>query len=351
MKKNQIVFIIVFLSILFLPIITFNYRGTVSEKENRNLQSRPKNFKEANNYISDRFGFRNEFLKIYSYFPQEKINGNVIYGKQDWLFYTADGNLSDFLKTNISQERAKKFAENLKSMSDWCKENGIVFIAIVAPNKHSVYEEFYILNRPKGKTFMDYCAQETEKQNINFIWARDQIISSKKDFSFPLYYKTDTHWNSSGAKLYSEILNKIIENNFPQTTFPKIEYETQVQLNKNSTHDIVNMLTTHKKFSDYEVSIKPKDKNFSDYYEYIKNEGPNGVITKGKNEKLPRALIYRDSFFIALEPFTSSMFSEAEYKWERLTKDKKDYILKNKPDILIYESVERYAFSIADIEF
>jgi len=111
------------------------------------------------------------------------------------------------------------------------------------------------------------------------------------------------------------------------------------------------MLTTNKKFSDYEVSIKPKEKDFSSYYEYLKNEGRNGVIIKGKNEKLPKALIYRDSFFSALEPFTSPMFSEAEYKWARLTKDEKEYILKNKPDILIFESVERYAFSIADIEF
>ena len=88
--------------------------------------------------------------------------------------------------------------------------------------------------------------------------------------------------------------------------------------------------------------------NRTEIENYLKNEGTNGVHTKGTNENLPRALIFRDSFFYALEPFISPMFSEAEYKWKQFNESDKEYILKYKPDIIIFEAVERYAPNIVN---
>ena len=88
-------------------------------------------------------------------------------------------------------------------------------------------------------------------------------------------------------------------------------------------------------------TLSPIGKKNSDFYEYLKNEGRAGVHTKGTNENLPRALIFRDSFFSMLEPFTSPLFSESEYIWRNFRDSEKETILKYKPDILIFEIVER----------
>ena len=64
--------------------------------------------------------------------------------------------------------------------------------------------------------------------------------------------------------------------------------------------------------------------------------------TKGTDENLPRALIFRDSFFTALEPFASPLFSEAEYRWKNFSDEDKSSVLLYKPDIIIFECVERY---------
>jgi len=53
------------------------------------------------------------------------------------------------------------------------------------------------------------------------------------------------------------------------------------------------------------------------------------------------AVIFRDSFFSALEPFTLCVFSRAEYIWHHFTSDDKARILTDKPDIVIWEVVER----------
>lgn len=53
--------------------------------------------------------------------------------------------------------------------------------------------------------------------------------------------------------------------------------------------------------------------------------------------------MFRDSFFIALEPFVSPLFSEVEYVFKLFTEADKERILEYKLDIVIFEHVERYA--------
>ncbi|MDR1956427.1 MAG: hypothetical protein LBQ30_06190, partial [Treponema sp.] len=62
-------------------------------------------------------------------------------------------------------------------------------------------------------------------------------------------------------------------------------------------------------------------------------------------------IIFRDSFFTALEPFASAQFSSAEYIWRSFNESEKQYILANKPDIIIWEVVERSISGILSSEW
>jgi hypothetical protein len=77
------------------------------------------------------------------------------------------------------------------------------------------------------------------------------------------------------------------------------------------------------------------------YYRYTKNEEKDGIVTENTDIALSRAIIFRDSFFTALEPFISTLFSSAEYHVRWFTEQDKQAILQNKPDIIIWEVVER----------
>ncbi|GHT51027.1 hypothetical protein FACS1894102_6820 [Spirochaetia bacterium] len=168
------------------------------------------------------------------------------------------------------------------------------------------------------------------------IYPRDYLISKKA--LMPIYFEIDTHWNMLGASYVADLLFEKIKKDFPNTLFPEIEYIMDV--NYDSFGDIVPMsgFTSYGKTTI--PDIHPKD-GWSSYYTYIKNEGINGVIVENKNQTLPKAIIFRDSFFSALEPFTSTMFSSAEYNWRWFSESEKEYILQNKPDIIIWEVVER----------
>ena len=68
--------------------------------------------------------------------------------------------------------------------------------------------------------------------------------------------------------------------------------------------------------------------------------------TFGKNQSLPKAVVFHDSFIVSLIQYLSPLFSETEYNWGQFREEDKEYILQNKPDIIIFESVERYSASI-----
>ena len=366
MRKIQIIFILFCLAGISLPIFLFNTKGTISEKENRNLAQRPhilnenhlnsNYFKEFSSYFDDRFGGRQKLINLNS-FLKIKLNGDIpicndraVQGRSGWWFYISskDGNnLQDFYKNNLMNDNQLiDFKKKISDTVEWCKEEKIPCIFMICPNKHSVYDEYYYFSRPEGITRADQISKIFSELNVPFLFPRDYLISKKSEYDFPLYYETDTHWNSQGAYLAAILLKEEIKNIFPHTDFPEIQYETQIDYSMNEG-DILPMLGIQEAKST-QPALFPIGQQTSDFYTYIKNEEMQGVITKGTKEKLPRALIFRDSFFSTLEPFVSPMFSEAEYKWKQFREEDKDYILEYKPDIIIFESVERYAPTIVN---
>lgn len=364
MKKIDITFIVLVLCCLIIPIIRFRPNETVSQVENRNLAAKPSIlvegkinnnfFSDLSSYLQDHFGGRNFLINSSNYiendiFKRKNINNNkALEGKNGWFFYIkpSDGaNFVDFQKKNLlNDEEFENLKTNISETVKWCDENKIKYLFVVCPNKHSVYSEYYPFLRPEGITRADQISQIFSDLNVPYVFSRDYMISKKTEIDLPLYYETDTHWNSLGAYTsFKEILVEI-QNQFPNVEFPKIDYEISVSYSE-TAGDILPMLGINKARCT-EISLSPKNGDNSDYYDSIKNE--DGIVMKtfGKNQSLPKAVVFHDSFIVSLIQYLSPLFSEAEYNWGQFREEDKEYILQNKPDIIIFESVERYSASI-----
>lgn len=358
MKKIiQYSFVIVVFLAIFFPIVRFNQKGTVSEVENRNLATKPNNifdFTGYDNYFQDRFGGRTTLINIANYIDHgisnKQIRNELAFkGKNDWFYYIAsnDGNnLNDFYKKNLlSESELETFKNSVIKTSKWCEENAIKYLFVIGPNKHSVYPENYIDARPEGITRADQLISVFNELGITCVYPRDYLIEQKEKNVSPLYYETDTHWNNLGAYYAFTQIENEVEKLFPNVNFPNIDYDFEVSYSE-TAGDILPMLGI-KKAKSTQIAAKPKNSEFSNYFEYVKNEGRGGVITKGKNENLPRVIVFRDSFYSALTPYFSTLFSSVEYNWRRITEEDKKNILENKPDLIIFEAVERDSLSIA----
>ncbi|MDR2618888.1 MAG: hypothetical protein LBC62_08470 [Treponema sp.] len=366
MKKAAAVFTVLFILIIAVPAPFSNYSGSVSEKENRNLAEAPQLtksgrvnfdfFKDAESYLNDRVGFRELLTGLNSSLNyrllRKRGNSRALLGKEGWLFYIDrnDGNnLLDFQKRNLfSPAELVLFYEQVRRRAEWCENLGIQFLFIIAPNKHSVYSEYYPFRRPGGMTRLDQILDGMpDELKDKVIVPRDYLLSKKDDPLGPLYYETDTHWNMLGGFYACEFLREAVKAAFPETAFPEIRYRKTVT-RVPGAGDIVPMLGLESYGKETKIAIEPES-GWETYYSYtIKEDVPIGehVVTDGVDPALPRALIYRDSFFRAVQPYFSNDFSHAEYIWKILDENDKAYIREQKPDILIWEIVERYAGNV-----
>ena len=373
--KAQTAFAVAFIAALFLPPLLFDRTSVVSQKENRNLAQKPaiiadggmnkEYFSQFDAWLGDRFGLREPLVALDSVVKNRRkskyaLTDRALEGKDGWVFYIdgKDGaNLVDFYKLNLLDEATfSRIEDNVRETVEWCAEHGIKVLYFIAPNKHSVYSEYYPFDRPEGITRGDQVAATINAGGADCFFPRDLLLEKKDSAPFRLYFKTDTHWNSLGAYYAYEVLRGKFEALFPEVQFPQITYRTEIQEGA-YRGDLIPMLNKPDMEENEYIQVTPDGAEFEDFYKYIMPEGCNvspisliismpqfgSVRTYNKDSALPRALIFRDSFFNALEPFVSPLFSEVDYVRKDFMEADKERILEYKPDIVIFEHVERWA--------
>ncbi|MDR3337669.1 MAG: hypothetical protein LBT16_10740 [Treponema sp.] len=380
MKVLSIVFVFLFGCIIATPLIFIDTKSTVSETEKRPLSNIPVSPlirdgklnaeyltampKTIDNYLNDRFAFRKNYIALMSDFDyfvmRKKHNKSVLAGKDNWLFYIkrdVGNSFSDFFKQNLLTDTyVQAIIDKIAEVSSFCEEQGIVFLCLIAPEKHAVYPEKYPFPQPTGLSRTDQIMNALgEGLREQVLYPRDYLISKKAEHTQPLFYPSGTHWNQLGAYYVSQLIYDKLKPVFPD--IPKTEY--QFTAYPDAGEDSIAYLALNKKR--YEtpfelLNVEPVD-NWENHYRYLKRSMPrntdaNGApqyaepgrynaVTENRDSGLPRALVFRDSYFLTLEPFTSCIFSFAEYVWDDNSKKNYDYIRSRKPDVFIWEFGER----------
>ena len=356
-KAIQIVFVTVVCLILFFPIIGFNGNGEVSELENRKLAEKPKfgwkSFVPYDSYFQDRFGGRNNLVELANWFDYEILhrslhNNLAIGGRNGWLFYTnaEDGdNLADFNKKNLlNNDQLEHFQSNIQSVVEWCNANNLKYLFVICPNKHSVYPENYPYNRPDGKTRFFQIDSVFRSLGVVYVNPYDTLIYLKNKENLPLYYETDSHWNPIGAYYAAQMIKTAIEKLFPDIEFP--EWNKSVEVSYSDTEGDIMPLLNLKKAKSTRPIVKNGTRLYTDDYVRIENNIKGHLQTQTENKELPKAIVFRDSFGSALVPYLSTLFSDAYYIKKRFGNTDKDFVLQRKPDLVIFEVVERNSWTI-----
>lgn len=356
MKSNKIIhllFLIICAAILLIPVVFFNF-SDISNEEKRNFEKFPlffseekfnqNFFTELNSYFEDRIGLKRLFSRIYntldSKFPMSDVTKKSGYqGKKNWLFYNEENLFDFYFKRNLMTEEAlDRYTEKLTSIRDWCETQGIKFIFFIAPNKHEIYEEYFPYHRPEGETVTNQIVNRLKKANICVIYPKANILHKKEETKKILYYERDTHWNNLGAYYGAQPLIDSIQQQFSEIKYDTISYKFQEE--KIFGGDIENIISAPKRamtqfvYDCYLNGIK-QDSLFT-----CNTTDRNHIITWSKST-YPKLLMYRDSFATALYQFLAPYFSTSEFLWQDLRNSEKEFILQEKPDLLILEVAER----------
>ncbi len=357
--------------LLYLPFFQMSFRmfPDLKSQENRLLAPRPelkpvtpsafwKYIQDYQNYFNDNFGFRNRLIQINS-FINLKILGvsptplpDIVVGRDGWLFYNVaheGSSLEDYYGlVGFTSHQLSAIKQNMARLRREAASRNILLILVIAPSKHTVYEEYLparvsMMKGAPSRVDQLCSAWGRNDTRASFIDARGLLATAKKELQYPLYYKTDTHWNNLGAFLvYCEIMKEV------KTRYPEVKALTLADFDLSSTRvsgrDLAGMLNMAGLMSDTEVTLKPLRPPVARH-----SNAPYAFRTALRSEitgsKSPHVVAFGDSFLSYLIPYLSESFSRGLYLAAPLTVDF-SVIDKEKPDVVIVELAERYAGSL-----
>jgi hypothetical protein len=277
---------------------------------------------------------------------RESPSSNIIQGRDGWFFYNMEMDLEDWLGVDLySPEELAKAKDVLTRRRDWLARRGISFLVVVAPNKNSIYGEFM----PRGFhklapiTRLDQLARALREAGVPFLDLRPALLEAKAVRR--AYWKTDSHWNGWGAFMGSRAIVEVLRRKFPAME-PLRPEDYRVSESVKPGGDLAAMLLMEGTIPEQAIDMVPLSPIRSrpappkGYANPATLSGRDMIIRETDEPALPKAVIFRDSFSSAAWPFLAERFSRSVFLWEH--RFKPDIVLAEKPDVVIYEVVERY---------
>ncbi len=324
MKKRVIIFVsVVLLVLVVVPVINLNLE-TAQKKAGQKWWSRS---------VLYNFDFALPYLSRVFYPLGISISPNqVIIGKDGWL-YLGD----EYVKTVTSRRSgataediamAKKIGLATKELDQWLKRKGVsLYQVMLAPNKATIYSEF--LPDWARSAANTHSVIDTLLSNVSpeiYVDTRPALIAAKTQFSAPLYYKTDTHWDSLGAWVAFRAFAKAIDQKAAGLRWLSDQQVHILDVNEHKGGDLANFLRMAEMLQLSEVIIKIDSEHpiETEQYDFDVETG-HLTVSDGKPKvgvQLPllikskyalnqkKVLWLHDSFGGAMSPFMAATFTE-----------------------------------------
>jgi len=283
-----------------------------------------------------------ELVSNFRYFVlHDQLFNKVIAAADGWLVHASAISTDDYQRSDpLTAEELALIQTRLQEVSDRLKAENIQLYLVVAPNKNTIYPEKVPaeLKVLGDETRLDQLSAYLRANlDVPLLDLRPDLLAAKEDYQ--VYYRTDTHWNEIGAFIAYRAIAGRLAQDFPAVkphalsdfsrvplTYSGDMTRTAGNLHLKEESETLQPLFTPQ--ADIDTHATDTEVLFDAY-----------VTTDNPNAQLPRALIYRDSFFTDLLPFLAEHFSHAECFWTydyNLSSD-----LQTQPDLVIIEFTER----------
>jgi len=338
-RVHQALLVALFITALFLPAMDqyFQFLPQMESTEKRILAKRPTadirslfSFPEAYEaYFHDNFGLRNLLVRWNSLiqFKWLKISPHpmVLLGKNDWLFFSDKTTILDYRGLHLwSAAELDAIEQRLGSDTTMLKSRGIQYVVVVCPNKDTIYPEYMpaTITKVSNVRRLDQL-MELQKVNpeLQIIDLRDVLRKWKA--SYLLYKKLDSHWNSIGGMVvYQEIMRNIAKV-FPDVSpLAMADVDITVEALEKADGDLAALLAMGGVLPEVRVTVHRKAKLMP-------------------SKKIRKLLIFHDSFLAEIHPYLYHDFEQVVLINHGFAYINHETIQREKPDVVIYEVIER----------
>ena len=304
-------------------------------------------------FFNDHFSFRNDLIHYYNLLKVKTMaispSKSVLLGKNGWMYFKGCGAVLDYCSLQkFSSFELEQLRLNIEAKQNWLTKKGIAYLFVVAPNKLSIYPEFLPdeIKHLKGETRLDQLVEYMKKySDVEILDLRKRLLTAKNKYR--VFHLTDTHWNDIGAYFaYRKIIestDKILDG---YKLIPKKISDFQVRSVIGKGGDLANFIGLKEVMQEDRIRLYPGFSRCAKKIElpsYLNRKWNLKPFAMECLQARGKAVIFHDSFTVALVPFLAEHFQRSVYIW----KTSPDSDLLNQvieiehPDIVVEEIVER----------
>lgn len=353
--------------VLFLVIITLPLAGNLSgidggdpEAENRELAAFPYwdgTWRSAADYpdaftawFEDHFAFRARLVRWNAesrfFVMGMSPSPAVLTGDGGWLYYADDGGVLDYANASpMTAGEIGAWREALVRARDWLQHRGAAYVFTIAPDKHVIYPEHVprTLRQVHPASRTDQLFAALGDTGISAVDLRPALMEAKTGER--IYHVTDTHWNDRGVLVAYQQIIDAVRAQVPATppAWTRHDFETaDVEVGGMDLAGMIGLKHVLRETDRRLIPKRPRRAHVIDPAGAAPTAALGRLVTEIADARLPRAVIFRDSFASGLAPFLSEHFSRAVYLWQN---DFDADVVKNeRPEVVIQEIVGRHLF-------
>lgn len=249
---------------------------------------------QMDGYLSENLGFREVFIRSYnqatwSLFHQSN-NKSIFVGKDGWLF-------NDFVMNHYKGKSIYGFARSeeemtlkmladarrLQTLQTILEDYGVSFFVCIAPSKDMVCEQFLPNikdeEREEAVRAIDFYPPLFDSLGIHCLNFSDYFMQIRDTVSYPLYYKSSSHWTNLAATYLADTLIHYME-----------------ALSGLNIHDVTfsnpYLAWSREPDSDLETVLNLMRPIETNQYSYV-----NVVLDDDSTAVMPKWLVVGDSYF------------------------------------------------------
>lgn len=361
-KVINYLFVILFFLLIILPGSLANFNQmTISESENRALATKPKMFDQNQNFnrnyteeyemwLADNIGFRNQFVAVYAltqYYLFHNLASEGMYlGTNDDLNYADDEMLLDYAHLNLrTDDELCSVSDDFQYLSDWLQGQGIQFYFMQCYDKHSIYPEQYMNHVYQYGTMSraDQLNQKLENgTTVNVVPVKRYLLNEKQNREVYSNWGDPTHWNEWGALIgYTALMDTInLQNDSMYKVLREFDYNCfEIDYGK-TLNDIIHRQDMIEAFDLKEIhAVLQSDNSILGRFA---EDSRHKLFINQDVDNNTRVLVFSDSYIDSyiLDDIAES-FSETAMVWSDNICDLGELIEIYKPNIIIFENVER----------
>lgn len=361
-RRRRDIFIIMLLMVgLWLPLLGNLFFSKVDNtQEKRQLAAMPKLTWQQQSieqfpgkfekYFNDHFGFRQQLIYWFNRLSLAldiSPSAKVLVGREGWMFLRNRHTVNDFMHVESNDLASfKEWKRALEKKRDLLAKRGLQYLFVVAPDKHTIYPEFfpegYVKTNAKSRldAFFDYMQKNSDVNVLDLRPILKQAKAQKR-----IYHVTDTHWNQRGAAAARDLIIDKLSGDMAINALPKPVALTFKEF-PGKAGDLSIMLGMRDEMSEMRpVPIweggrcaKKQQPDLAG----VKLHGPHQPYLFHCNKASKRLLMFHDSFGNGLVPHLSEHFKESLYVRNNPTPTEMTDLLDFfQPDVVVEEKVER----------